>query len=151
MRRIVVLVAVVAVAALATPAWAQDDQNCSDFPSQAAAQAHLRADPSDPDGLDARPGPADGNDQAGGDGIACESNPGPFDREPVFAGPPPTEPPPTEPPPTEPPPTEAPPTTVGPLPFTGPSPWLLPFGVGALILGCLLLVLMRSSGKHETR
>jgi len=151
-RRIVVLVAVVAVAALASPAWAQaNDQNCSDFASQAAAQAHLRADPSDPDGLDARPGPADGNDQAGGDGIACESNPGPFDREPVFAGPPPTEPPPTEPPPTEPPPTEAPPTTVGPLPFTGPSAWLLPFGVGALILGCLLLVLMRRSGNHETR
>lgn len=147
MRRIVVLVAVVAVAALASPAWAQaNDQNCSDFASQAAAQAHLRADPSDPDGLDARPGPADGNDQAGGDGIACESNPGPFDREPVFAGPPPTEPPPTEPPPTE-----APPTTVGPLPFTGPSAWLLPFGVGALILGCLLLVLMRRSGNHETR
>ncbi len=143
------MVAVVAVAALATPAWAQaNDQNCSDFPSQAAAQAHLRADPSDPDGLDAHPGPADGNDQAGGDGIACESNPAPFDREPVFAGPPPTEPPPTEPPPT----TEAPPTTVGPpLPFTGPSPWLLPFGVGALVLGVLILSSLRRSGKHETR
>jgi hypothetical protein len=151
MRRIALLVAVVAVAALATPAWAQDDQNCSDFPSQAAAQAHLRADPSDPDGLDAHPGPADGNDQAGGDGIACESNPAPFDREPVFAGPPPTEPPPTEPPPTEPPPTEAPPTTVAPLPFTGPSPWLLPFGAGALILGVLILASLRRSGKHETR
>jgi hypothetical protein len=149
MRRIALLVAVVAVAALATPAWAQaNDQNCSDFPSQAAAQAHLRSDPSDPDGLDAHPGPADGNDQAGGDGIACESNPAPFDREPVFAGPPPTEPPPTEPPPT----IEPPPTTVGPpLPFTGPSPWLLPFGVGALVLGVLILASLRRSGKHETR
>jgi hypothetical protein len=60
-----------------------DDQNCSDFPSQAAAQAHLRAKPSDPDGLDGNPGPADGNDHAGGDGIACEQNPGPFDLVPV--------------------------------------------------------------------
>src|SRR6266508_4502268 len=146
---LVAVVLVAAVGLVAGPAIAQaDDQNCSDFASQAEAQQHLRADPSDPDGLDAKPGPADGNDQAGGDGIACESNPGPFAREPVFAGPPPTEPPPTEPPPT----TEAPPTTVGPaLPFTGPSPWLLPFGVGALILGCLLLVLMRRGGKHETR
>src|SRR6266508_5543570 len=103
MRKIA-LVAVVLVAAvglLAGPAMAQaDDQNCSDFASQAEAQQHLRADPSDPDGLDAKPGPADSNDQAGGDGIACESNPAPFDREPVFAGPPPTSPPPTEPPPT---------------------------------------------------
>jgi len=142
-------VAVVAAAALATPAWAQaNDQNCSDFASQAAAQAHLRADPSDPDGLDARPGPADGNDQAGGDGIACESNPAPFDREPVFAGPPPTEPPPT----TGPPSTELPTTTVGPaLPFTGPSAWLLPFGVGALVLGVLILASLRRRGGREAR
>ncbi len=149
MRRLVLLVAVVAAAALATPAWAQaNDQNCSDFASQAAAQAHLRADPSDPDGLDARPGPADGNDQAGGDGIACESNPAPFDREPVFAGPPPTEPPPT----TGPPSTELPTTTVGPaLPFTGPSAWLLPFGVGALVLGVLILASLRRRGGREAR
>jgi hypothetical protein len=51
-----------------------NDQNCSDFPSQRAAQAHLRADPSDPDRLD------DDND-----GIACESLGGPFDRTPVVA------------------------------------------------------------------
>lgn len=38
---------------LASPAIAQDDQNCDDFTSQAAAQAHYRADPSDPDNLDA--------------------------------------------------------------------------------------------------
>jgi hypothetical protein len=38
------------------------DQDCADFASQAAAQAHLQADPSDPDGLD-----------ADNDGVACES------------------------------------------------------------------------------
>ena len=37
------------------------DQDCADFSSQAAAQAHLRADPSDPDRLD-----------ADDDGVACE-------------------------------------------------------------------------------
>ena len=42
--------------------------NCSDFKSQADAQAVLRADPSDPNKLD-----------TDGDGIACESNPGPSD------------------------------------------------------------------------
>ncbi|MDP8924716.1 MAG: excalibur calcium-binding domain-containing protein [Chloroflexota bacterium] len=42
--------------------------NCSDFPSQAAAQAVLRADPSDPHHLD-----------ADRDGIACEKNPPPRD------------------------------------------------------------------------
>jgi hypothetical protein len=42
--------------------------NCSDFPSQAAAQAALREFPSDPFGLD--------RDR---DGIACESNPAPRD------------------------------------------------------------------------
>lgn len=51
---------------IATAAHA--DLNCSDFPSQAAAQAHLRANPSDPDHLD-----------TDGDGIACESNPAPKD------------------------------------------------------------------------
>jgi LPXTG-motif cell wall-anchored protein len=60
------------------------DKDCKDFSSQAAAQAYLRAHPSDTSGLDAKPGPADHNDQAGGDGIACESNPAPFDRVPVF-------------------------------------------------------------------
>jgi hypothetical protein len=50
------------------------DQDCSDFDSQAAAQAHLRADPSDPDGLD-----------SDSDGIACESLGAPFDRTPVGA------------------------------------------------------------------
>jgi hypothetical protein len=49
-----------------------DRYNCSDFASQAQAQAVLRADPSDPNRLD-----------ADRDGIACESNPAPYDRVPV--------------------------------------------------------------------
>jgi hypothetical protein len=49
--------------------------NCEDFPFQEDAQDELNRDPGDPNGLDAHPGPADGNDQAGGDGIACESRP----------------------------------------------------------------------------
>jgi hypothetical protein len=153
MRRTIVLLATAVVLALwATPAFAQDDQNCVDFESQAAAQAHLRSDPSDPDGLDARPGPADGNDQAGGDGIACEGNPAPFDREPVFAGPQPTEPPPTEPPTTEPPANEAPPTTVGgALPFTGPNDTLLPAGTALLALGLLTVAATRYRGRHARR
>jgi hypothetical protein len=71
----VVLLALGALVLAAPAALAQaGDQDCSDFPSQQAAQAHLRADPSDPDGLD-----------ADGDGIACESLGGPFDRTPVGA------------------------------------------------------------------
>jgi hypothetical protein len=46
--------------------------NCSSFPSQAAAQAAYRADPVGLAKLD-----------ADHDGIACESNPAPFDRTPV--------------------------------------------------------------------
>lgn len=49
-----------------------DTKNCSDFPSQAAAQRELRSDPSDPNKLD--------TDK---DGIACESNRAPFDKTPV--------------------------------------------------------------------
>lgn len=48
------------------------DVDCGDFPNQAAAQAHLRANPSDPDRLD--------QDR---DGIACETRPCPCDRVPV--------------------------------------------------------------------
>jgi LPXTG-motif cell wall-anchored protein len=76
-RRImpVVLLVFAALVVAAPAALAQaNDQNCSDFDSQRAAQAHLRADPSDPDGLD-----------GDSDGIACESNPAPFDRTPVVA------------------------------------------------------------------
>ena len=49
-----------------------DRYNCGDFVSQAQAQAVLRADPRDPNRLDADV-----------DGIACESNRAPFDRTPV--------------------------------------------------------------------
>lgn len=51
------------------------DLDCKDFPSQAAAQAELRRDPSDPHRLD-----RDRN------GIACERLPGPYDRVPVGRG-----------------------------------------------------------------
>jgi hypothetical protein len=47
-----------------------DRYNCSHFPSQAAAQAVLRADPRDPNRLD--------TDR---DGIACESNRAPRDTD----------------------------------------------------------------------
>ena len=49
-----------------------DAYNCPDFASQAQAQAVLRADPRDPNRLD-----------ADNDGIACESNRDPKDRIPV--------------------------------------------------------------------
>ncbi len=48
--------------------------NCSDFTSQAQAQSVLRADPTDPNRLD--------GDK---DGMACEGNRGPYDRELVLA------------------------------------------------------------------
>jgi hypothetical protein len=50
-----------------------DAFNCGDFPSQAAAQAVLRADPTDPNRLD----------QGGIPGVACESNRAPKDLVPV--------------------------------------------------------------------
>ena len=62
----------VATAPTASAASTTDVFNCSDFPSQAAAQANLRAHPSDPNRLD-----------ADNDGIACENNRAPFDRTPV--------------------------------------------------------------------
>lgn len=49
------------------------DLDCKHFPSQAAAQAALRNDPSDPHGID-----------RDGDGIACERNGPPYDRVPVL-------------------------------------------------------------------
>ena len=51
---------------------AGDAYNCPKFASQTQAQAVLRADPSDPNRLDADK-----------DGIACETNRAPFDRVPV--------------------------------------------------------------------
>jgi hypothetical protein len=50
---------------LATPAFAQADQNCSDFATQPEAQAVFDQDPSDPSDLD-----------RDDDSIACESLPG---------------------------------------------------------------------------
>lgn len=49
-----------------------DRYNCSDFRSQAEAQAVLRADPRDPNRLD--------GDR---DGVACENSPPPKDLTPV--------------------------------------------------------------------
>jgi hypothetical protein len=158
MRRIpLLLAAAIALTLTAAPAaFAQDDQNCEDFASQADAQAHLRADPSDPDGLDALPGPADGNDDrtadGHGDGIACERRPAPYDREPVFAPAPTT----TAPPAPRAPPSEVvepTPTTVpgGELPFTGPRDTQLPLGVGLLLAGAAIVVLARYRPRHARR
>jgi micrococcal nuclease len=66
---------VILVTALTTSLATADhsgDLDCSDFPNQAAAQAHLRAHPWDPNRLD-------GN----GNGIASESLPSPRDLAPV--------------------------------------------------------------------
>jgi hypothetical protein len=52
-----------------------DAYNCADFKSQAEAQAVLRADPSDPNGLD--------SDSRGVAGVACEGNRAPRDDAPV--------------------------------------------------------------------
>ncbi len=68
MRRLgcVVALAVLAVLVLAPAALAQNPLSCADFPFQAAAQAHLRANLYDASSLD-------GNN----DGIACETYPYP--------------------------------------------------------------------------
>jgi hypothetical protein len=68
MRRLgcVVALAVLAVLVLAPAALAQNPLSCADFPFQAAAQAHLRANLYDASSLD-------GNN----DGIACETHPYP--------------------------------------------------------------------------
>jgi micrococcal nuclease len=55
------------------------DKNCSDYPSQAAAQAVLRRDPEDPFGLDGPKGRA----TTGIPGVACEDNPPPKDLRPA--------------------------------------------------------------------
>lgn len=81
-----IVAAVLALAITTLPAAAQepatfdpapfigqgDIANCADFVSQADAQAVLRADPTDPNGLDADI-----------DGLACESNRAPKDLVPV--------------------------------------------------------------------
>jgi hypothetical protein len=131
MRRTIVLLATAVVLALwATPAFAQDDQNCDDFESQAAAQAHLRQDPSDPDQLD-----------RDNDGIACEDHPdypegSARDETPVGQG------------------TGGGDDTGGgngELPFTGPNDTLLPAGTALLALGLLAVAATRYRGRHARR
>jgi hypothetical protein len=141
MRKVVpvLILALGLLFAAAPAALALDDQNCSDFSSQAAAQAHLRADPSDPDGLDAHVGPADGNDQAGGDGIACESLPGPFDRRPVFASGTPAQPVTNQ-------------ADSGEvLAHTGPNSNLSVMATGLIGLGMIALMVTRYRGRHLRR
>jgi hypothetical protein len=65
-RALLLLLAAAALALVPTTAFAQSDLDCKDFPSQAAAQAKLDADPSDPHRLD-----------ADDDGKACETFPYP--------------------------------------------------------------------------
>jgi LPXTG-motif cell wall-anchored protein len=102
------------------PDWPARMLHCDDFASQATAQAHLRSDPSDPDGLD--------GDR---DGIACERNPAPFDRNPV-----------PRPAPTTP--TTQAGTEAGALPRTGAATHVLvPMGVAFLALGGGLLLVTR--------
>src|SRR5829696_7831565 len=54
-RKVLLLVglAMAATMVFAPVAFAQDDTNCDDYATQAAAQAALDADPSDPNNLDA--------------------------------------------------------------------------------------------------
>ncbi|MFC3040540.1 excalibur calcium-binding domain-containing protein [Virgibacillus xinjiangensis] len=61
-----VLLSVIFVFGAGQPVFANHsgDLNCSDFNTQAEAQAHLEAHPNDPDGLDRE-----------GDGIPCENLP----------------------------------------------------------------------------
>jgi hypothetical protein len=114
-----------------SPASAQDDQNCADFPSQADAQAHLRQDPSDPDRLD-----------ADNDGVACENYQGypdgsARDETPVAAA------------------TGggggATSDAGGGLPFTGPNDTLLPAGTALLALGLVMITATRYRGRHARR
>jgi hypothetical protein len=110
-------------------------RNCDDFNSQAEAQAHLDADRSDPDGLDALPGEADGNDDinAGGhgDGVACENEDygdGGGDDGTGAGGEGTGE--------------------GGELPFTGPNDTMLPGSAALLLGGALLLGATRYRARH---
>lgn len=64
MRRLslVATLSLLAMLVFSPAAVAQKDLNCADFGSQAEAQQNLRANPSDPNGLDAE-----------NDGVACET------------------------------------------------------------------------------
>jgi hypothetical protein len=74
--RYLLALAVSVVLVLAPTAQAQSAVSCADFPFQAAAQSHLRADPSDSSRLDEN-----------SNGIACETYPyppkSPREEEPV--------------------------------------------------------------------
>ena len=82
MQRVVAAVATVGIAVVAlffTSPAAQADSDCGDYPNQAAAQARLREDPSDPDGLDGAPGR--NPDEYG---VACRNRPCPCDVNSVY-------------------------------------------------------------------
>ena len=70
------------VLVLSSPVLAQEE-NCDDFPNQAAAQQALKDDSSDPEGLDGPPGAAFTRIQ----GVACEDLPPPINFDPVDPGP----------------------------------------------------------------
>jgi len=111
------------------------DKNCSEFESQAAAQAELKRDPGDPFGLD---GPI-GKSSTGIPGVACEDRPPPKDLTPApgYDGGTTGTPPPHE--PTNLP--KEPPTKPPKLPPTGGFPYPRIIGVGTLaLLGTALIV-----------
>jgi hypothetical protein len=69
---VLLVLPLLSISALGSPAWAQDDDlNCDDFSSQAAAQREYEKDRSDPNNLD-----------ADDDGQACED----FDYDAAGAG-----------------------------------------------------------------
>ena len=69
------------VLVLSSPVLSQEE-NCYDFPNQAAAQQALKDDSSDPQGLDGPPGAAFTRIQ----GVACEDLPPPINFDPVDPG-----------------------------------------------------------------
>ena len=118
------LIALALLALYAVPVAAQDDQNCDDFGSQAEAQLHFRADPSDPDGLD-----------GDNDGIACEDNPAPYscEYENICTSPSPSPSPDASPSPS-------PSPEASPSPSPNPQPKMPNTGAGGLGAGASLLI-----------
>jgi len=120
------LIAVVTLISSAPAAFALSaDTDCTDYPSQAAAQKVLRADPSDPNRLD-----------GDNDGIACENNPPPQDlRRPGHPAPPKDE-------------------VTRPhelLPFTGSRAPLLVSVAGVLMAaGGMMIWMTRNRPRHES-
>jgi LPXTG-motif cell wall-anchored protein len=98
-----------------------NDQDCGDFASQAEAQAHLEADPSDPDNLD-----------ADDDGQACEN----FDYDTAGGG-------------AAPQPGDG--DNGDSLPFTGPSDTQLPLAAGLLAVGVAIVLFARYRPRHARR